>query len=96
MNDALIESTARAWCVASGKDPDKLTPLPRGTSGLVPLWALFEPQARAALAVIAPAVLEEAASLADDYGVDVPNTAPAHQAAWDAADGIRALKARYV
>jgi len=47
-------------CAATGKDPDKLNPAPRGAMGLVPLWTLWEPQARAA----APVLMEEGARLA--------------------------------
>lgn len=93
MNDALIAETGMILCeTALGHKR-----CPCRETGVF-ACAKDHPgnMARAALAVIAPAVLEEAASLADDYGVDVPNTAPAEQAAWDAADAIRALKARYV
>ena len=71
-HNELIEAVARAWCESSGKDPDKLTPAPRGVVGLVPLWTLFEPQARAAIRMIAPAVLEDVAALMEGKGGVIP------------------------
>ena len=93
-HEEMIEAVARAWCEASGKDPDKLTPAPRGVVGLVPLWTLFEPQARAAIRVIAPAVLEEAAIMMTPTNPKSDWTDYArNKARW--ADDIRALKTRY-
>lgn len=54
--DALVERVARAMQAVSRPDvdPDKLTPGPRGSVGLMPVWALYEHMAKAALSAIAP------------------------------------------
>ena len=54
--DALVERVARAMQAVSRPDvdPDKLTPGPRGSVGLMPVWALYEHMAKAALTAIAP------------------------------------------
>ena len=68
-HDELIEAVARAIDEASKN------------ARLGQDWKWFIPEARAAIRVVAPAVLEEAAQEAD--------------IAWDAAKAIRALKPRY-
>lgn len=47
-----VERVARALCEASGKNPDKITPAPRGVPGMVPLWTLWEKQATAAISAM--------------------------------------------
>ena len=49
--DAQIEAACRAAVVASNPlvDPDKLTPMPRGQVGLMPLWRSYERVIRPAL-----------------------------------------------
>lgn len=69
-NNEAIEAAARAYCAHVGKDPDKLTPAPRGQVGLIPLWEMFAPQLTAALTAALPMiraqVLEEAAKALED------------------------------
>ena len=50
--EGMRERVARSMCAATGKDPDKLNPAPRGSTGMVPLWALWATQANAAIAAI--------------------------------------------
>lgn len=48
---SMVEKVARAMvCNSTGtRDPDKMTPAPRGQAGLVPLWRCYEHLARAAI-----------------------------------------------
>lgn len=50
-----IEKVARAMQAVSRPDvdPDKLTPGPRGTVGLMPVWRLYEHMAAAAVDALA-------------------------------------------
>jgi len=50
--DDAVERVARAMCEAVGKNPDKMTPAPRGAVGMVPLWTLWKSQAKAAIAAM--------------------------------------------
>ena len=49
-----VERVARALCEASGRNPDGITPAPRGVRGMVPLWTLWEKQATAAISAMTP------------------------------------------
>ena len=62
--EALIERVARAMQAVSRPDvdPDKLTPGPRGSVALRPVWSLYSHMAEAA---IGP-VIEECARLCDE------------------------------
>jgi hypothetical protein len=53
-DEETVERVARAMQQQSRPfaDPDKMQPAPRGQLGEQPLWKLWEPQARAALAAI--------------------------------------------
>ena len=50
--EGMRERVARAMCAATGKDPDKLNPAPRGAIGMVPLWTLWATQADVAIAAM--------------------------------------------
>ena len=52
MSNELREVVARAMVLASGKDPDKLTPAPRGSIGNAPLWHSYRHLADAATAAM--------------------------------------------
>ena len=91
-HDELIEQTARALA-GPLHDEMVLAGNPIGEPVEYPRWMLFQQDARAAIRVIAPAVLEEAvycaaATNANCYGdpTDVYETM---------IDAIRALKTRY-
>lgn len=64
---ALVEKVARAMAAQSrpDADPDRLTPLPRGAVGLMPVWRLFEPMALAAIRCIAEATREASEGMLD-------------------------------
>ena len=61
--DEVVERAARLIIADTrpNMDPDALTPCPRGRSGFVPKWTMYEPMTRAALASLgggdAPSVL---------------------------------------
>ena len=50
--DEVVERAARLIIADTrpNMDPDALTPCPRGRSGFVPKWTMYEPMTRAALA----------------------------------------------
>ena len=76
-HDEMIEAVARALCkLANG---DRIDPDEKWNGQ--PWWAAFIDDARAAIRVIAPAVLDEAAEEAS--------------IAWDAVAAIRTMKTRY-
>ena len=69
--EAHIERMCRATQAVSRPDvnPDQLTPAPRGTVGLIPVWRLYEHMATAALDAIEAAIradqVERDAKVAD-------------------------------
>jgi hypothetical protein len=66
-----VERVARALCEASGKNPDKMTPAPRGVLGMVPLWALWEKQATAAISAMPNNLKHTTLAIAMHCGEDV-------------------------
>lgn len=89
-HDEMIEAVARALCkLANG---DRIDPDEKWNGQ--PWWAAFVDDARAAIRVIAPAVLEEAAIMMTPTNPKSDWTDYArNKARW--ADDIRALKTRY-
>lgn len=91
-SDALVEVAAREMCKAKRLDPDKLD------SDNVPRWHFERPFARAVIAAIKPAALEEAIQAVETIR---PSNDPSDWTEWahdrnEAADravaAIRALK----
>lgn len=78
-NDALVEQVARAMCAAN-EDTEAN-------------WELYLPEARVALAIIRPAVIEECAQEAEsDYGLTGKNIAANIRALAKPATGEEKIK----
>lgn len=66
--DIIVERACRAMVTASRPmaDPDKLTPAPRGSVGMVPIWRTYEHLARAALSSGIDALADQLGAEAGD------------------------------